>query len=192
MVNRYDGLSTPKPAILAGAISRPSPMRLTVAALLGALLLPSCSKPPPPVGHWEGTYQSQSTFIAVRLELAAGPTARISVADATDPSIDKEEDRAAMEQNLADRVAGAWGEIAPTRLAFDGTTFRKLGGTAPLIVWDSSTNTMTLYVYLGAQIAVPVAIRPVSDFSANPWPRRAAHLANEKYAAATRHANAAM
>lgn len=166
-------------------------MRPFVAALLGVFLLSSCSDPLPPVGRWEGTYQSGGTFIVARLELAAGPSARISTADVTDPSIASDSDRIAMEQNLAERLTGSWGEIAPSPLVFDGTTFRKPGGTAPLFVWDRAANTMMLYVYLGAQTAILVTLHPVAIFSADPWPRHTAHLANEKYAAATRQANAA-
>jgi hypothetical protein len=165
-------------------------MRPIVAALLGAFLLSSCSNRAPPVGRWEGTYQSRGTFIAARLELAAGPTGRISAPGVSDPSIVNEEDRIAMEQNLADRLAGSWGEIAPSPLAFEGTTYRKPGGSAPLIAWDRAANAMTLYVYLDAQAVILVRLHPVADFSANPWPRHTAHLANEKYAAATRQVNA--
>jgi hypothetical protein len=167
-------------------------MRLIVAALLSSFLLSSCSELAPPVGRWEGTYQSGATFIAALLEIAPGPSARISASDVTDQSIANDEDRVAMEQNLAERLAGSWGEIAPSPLVFDGKTFRKPGGSAPLLTWDPAANTMTLYVYLEGQIAIRVTLRPVADFSANPWPHRWAHLANEKYAAATRHANAAM
>jgi len=191
MVGRYVGLSTPGPDHLVGAVEGLC-MRLIIAALLGSFLLSSCSESAPPVGRWEGTYQSGATFIAARLELAPGPTARISASDVTDPSIASDEDRIAMQQNLAERLAGSWGEIAPSPLAFDGKTFRKPGASAPLITWDPAANTMTLYVYLEAQIAIRVTLCPVADFSANPCPHRGAHLANEKYAAATRHANAAM
>ncbi len=162
-----------------------------IAALFGVFLLAACSDPLPPVGRWEGTYQSGGAFIAARLELAGGAMARISAPDVTDPSIDNDGDRTAMEQNLADRLAGAWGDVAPRPLDFDGATFRQRGGSAPLIAWERASNTMTLYVYLGAQSAVRVVLHPVADFSSNPWPRRAAHLAKEKYAAATRQANAA-
>lgn len=166
-------------------------MRLIVAALLGSFLLSSCSEPAPPVGRWEGTYKSGATYIAARLELAPGPTARISASDVTDQSITNDEDRIAMEQNLAERLAGSWGEVVPRPLAVDGQTFRKPGGSAPLITWNPAANMMTLYVYLDTQIAIRVTLRRVTDFSANPWSHRTAHLANEKYAAATRHAKAA-
>ena len=159
------------PIILAGAIESLC-MRLIIAALLGSFLLSSCAEPAPPVGRWEGTYQSGATFIAARLELAPGPMARISTSDLSDPSIAGDEDRIAMEQNLAERLAGSWGEIALTPLAFDGKTFRKPGGSAPLITWDSAAKTMTLYVFLEAQIAIRVTLHPVAEFSANPWPRR--------------------
>jgi hypothetical protein len=172
MANRYVGLSTPEPDYSGRRDSRSSRMRPIVAALLGVLLISSCSNPTPPIGRWEGTYQSGGSFIAARLELFAGPMARISAPDVTDPNIVDDEDRIAMEQNLADRLAGAWGDVASRPMVFDGTTFRERGGTAPLIVWDQAANTMTLYVYLAAQTAIRVPLRPVADFSVNPWPRR--------------------
>ena len=144
-------------------------MRPIVVLLLVVAALAGCSKPAPPVGRWEGTYQSGGTFIVARLELAPGAQVRVSAPDVTDPSVGNNEDRLAMEQDLADRLAGAWGGVDPRRMEFDGAIFRKPGGFAPQIEWDRSANTMTLYVYLGAEPAIHVALRPVNDFSANPW-----------------------
>ncbi len=144
-------------------------MRPVVAVLFGAFLLASCSKSAPPVGRWEGTYEQSGTFIAARLELAPNAQVRISAPDVTDPSIDNDQDRSAMEQNMADRLAGAWGDVAPRPMDFDGTTFRKPGGIAPQIEWDRSSNTMTLFVYLGTRPAIRIPLHPVDDFSSNPW-----------------------
>ena len=144
-------------------------MRPVVAVLFGAILLASCSKSAPPVGRWEGAYEQGGTFIAARLELAPNAQVRISAPDVTDPSIDNDQDRSAMEQNMADRLAGAWGDVAPRPMDFDGTTFRKPGGIAPQIEWDRSSNTMTLFVYLGTRPAIRIPLHPVDDFSSNPW-----------------------
>jgi hypothetical protein len=144
-------------------------MRPVVAALCAAFLLASCSKSPPPVGRWEGTYEQNGNFIAARLELQPNAQVRISAPDVTDPSIDNDQDREAMEQNMADRLASAWGDVAPRPMDFDGTTFRKPGGIAPQIEYDSSSNLMTLYVYLGTHPAIRIPLRPVDDFSRNPW-----------------------
>lgn len=146
-------------------------MRPFVAVLLATLVLAACSKTAPPAGRWEGTYESNGTFIAARLELAPNAQARISAPDVTDPSIDNEADRAVMRQNIADRLAGAWGAVESRPMDFDGSTFRRAGGIAPQIEWEPSTNVMTLYVYLGTSPAIRMALRPVADFSANPWPQ---------------------
>lgn len=146
-------------------------MRSLLGILLGTLLLVSCSKPDPPVGRWEGTYESGGTFIAARLELAPGAEVRVSAPDVTDPSIDNAADRAAMRQNMADRLAGAWGEVEFRPMAFDGTTFRRPGGFAPQFDWDRASNRMMLYVYLGTEPAIHVPLLPVKEFSDNPWPR---------------------
>ena len=144
-------------------------MRPIVAVLLSTLLLVACSKTAAPVGRWEGTYESNGTFVAARLELAPFAQARISAPDVTDPSIDNEADRAAMRQNIADRLAGAWGAVEPRPMDFDGVTFRKAGGIAPQLEWDRSSNVMTLYVYLNTRPAIRIPLRPVQDFSGNLW-----------------------
>lgn len=145
-------------------------MRPLLALLFGVLVLSSCSKAPPPVGRWEGTYESGDTFIAARLEIAPGPQVRVSAPDVTDSSVASEDDRVTMRQNMAARLAGGWGEIAPRTMDFDGTTFRKPGGIAPQIEWDAGAKAMTLYVYLGTHPAIKIPLKPVGDFSDDPWP----------------------
>jgi len=167
------GMTVPQGKIritLSAPIRGNAAMRALLAVMFGALLLAACSKPTPPVGRWEGTYESDGTFIAARLELAPHAQVRISAPDVTDPSITNEPDRAAMRQNMADRLAGAWGEVEARPMDFDGTTFRKPNGFAPQIEWNSASNMMTLYVYLGARPALHIPLNPVSEFSADPWP----------------------
>jgi hypothetical protein len=145
-------------------------MRAVLALLFGAVLLASCSKPAPPAGRWEGTYEAGDTFVAARLEIEPNGQVRISAPDVTDAGAAGEDDRVTMRQDMAERLAGNWGEITPRPMDFDGTTFRKPGGIAPQIDWDSNTKAMTLHVYLGTQPAVSVPLKPVADFSDNPWP----------------------
>src|SRR5471030_1892006 len=90
---------------LRGRFGSPS-MRPFLALLVCALLLAACSKPAPPVGRWEGTYESGDTFVAARLEIAGGSQIRISAPDVTDGSVASEEDRVQMRQNMAGRLAG--------------------------------------------------------------------------------------
>ncbi|HEY0106451.1 MAG TPA: hypothetical protein VGB91_10235 [Rhizomicrobium sp.] len=144
-------------------------MRAWLALLFVALTLASCSKPAPPAGRWEGTYEDADTFIAARLEIGTDGGVRISAPDVTDSTISGDDDRVQMRQNMAARLAGSWGEVAPRAMDFDGTTFRKPGGIAPQIEWDAQGKTMTLYVYLGTRRAIKIPLRPVGDFSDNPW-----------------------
>ena len=155
--------------ILAASDARSCEMRPVIAILLTTLLLASCSKQQPPLGRWEGTYEVGGTFIAARLEMAANAQIRVSAPDVTDSDVDT--DRLQMEQNMSDRLAGAWGAVEPRPMDFDGTTFRKPGGIAPQIEWESASNTMTLYVYLGNRPAIRIRLHRVDDFSQNPWPR---------------------
>ena len=145
-------------------------MRPWLALLFTAMVLASCSKTPAPTGRWEGTYEDDTTYIAARLEITPDHLVRISAPDVVDPSIGSEDGRAEMRQNMATRLAGAWGEVAPRPMDFDGSTFRKPGGIAPQIDWDAKTNAMTLYVYIGTRPAIRIPLKPVSDFSDNPWP----------------------
>ena len=145
-------------------------MRPLLALLLGTLWLAACTKPvPPPVGRWEGTYESGGTFIVARLELTSDGQARISAPDVTDANIASYDDRMAMRENLADRLAGGWGEVKFRPMAFDGATFRLRGGFAPQFEWNRSSNSMTLFIYFGANPALHFTMRPVSEFSDNPW-----------------------
>ena len=74
---------------------------------------------------------------------------------------------------LRDRMAAdlvnGWSEIKPRMFDFDGKTFRKPGGIAPQMVWDKKTNQMVLQLYIGANPALPVPLRPVSEFHDSPW-----------------------
>ncbi|MEJ1970374.1 MAG: hypothetical protein WDN03_17365 [Rhizomicrobium sp.] len=144
-------------------------MRKLVALLFGLVLLAACSRPVPPAGRWEGAFDDGDTFIAARLEIGSSGQVRVSAPDVTDVSATSEDDRAQMRANMAARLAGAWGEIAPRPMDFDGTTLRRPGGIAPQADWDKAGNTMTLYVYLGTRPAIKVPLKPVGDFSDDPW-----------------------
>ncbi len=144
-------------------------MRPFLAMLACVVLLTGCSKPVMPLGRWEGTYESGDTFVAARLEIASAGQVRVSAPDVTEAGAETEADRAEMRQNMAARLAGAWGETAPRPMDFDGTTFRRPGGIAPQIVWEPSTKAMTLYVYLGTRPVIRIPMKPVTDFSDDPW-----------------------
>jgi hypothetical protein len=73
-------------------------------------------------------------------------------------------------ERLAADLATAWDSVGARPLDFDGKTFRKPAGIAPQMVWDKSTNEMTLELYIGANPALPVPLRPVDSFHDNPWP----------------------
>ena len=70
---------------------------------------------------------------------------------------------------LASDLANGWGEVKPREFEFDGKTFRKPGGIAPQMVWDKDTNQMVLQLYIGANKALPVPLRPVAEFHDSPW-----------------------
>ncbi len=140
------------------------------AIFLGLLLLAACSKPVPPVGKWEGGYQSNSTLVAARVEVLPDGHVRVSAPDITGLDLATPDRMAELRQQLASDLATSWDGVGSRLFDFDGDTFRKPGGIAPQMVWDKKTNQMVLELYIGANAALPVALRPVAGFHADPWP----------------------
>jgi hypothetical protein len=146
-------------------------MRAFPAAILAMLVLCGCSGHTPPVGRWEGTYETGDTLIAARMEVTPKGGIFVSAPDATNMGGVQGDDRAAIRQRLAQGLASGWGDVEDRKYDYDGGTFRKPGGIAPQMEWHSSDNTMTMYVYLGTT-SIEVALHPVKTFSDNPWPQQ--------------------
>jgi hypothetical protein len=136
--------------------------------LIALLALAACSRPTPPVGKWEGGYESAGTVVAARVEILPNGQVRISAPDVTNAG-EKPEELAAYRARLAADLANGWSAVGPRSFDFDGKTFRKPGGVAPQMVWDKDSNQMTLELYLGANPALPIPLRPVDGFHDNPW-----------------------
>lgn len=145
-------------------------MRRLLALLFGVLVLAGCSKPQWPVGRWEGGYDKGGTFIAARVEILTPGQVRVSAPDVVDERYVSDEDRATMRNNMAERLAGAWGEIESRPMSFDGTTFRRPGGVAPQMEYDAKTNVMTVWIYIGTNRPIKIPLQPVSEFRDNPFP----------------------
>lgn len=144
-------------------------MRFAAVLLLSLCLgLAACSKPQPPVGKWEGGFQSGSVMVVARVEIGPDGMVRISAPDLTNAG-GTEAQQQAQRQRLSADLAAAWDGVAPRPLDFDGDTFRKPGGISPQMVWDKSSNQMTLELYIGANPALPVPLRPVDAFHDDPW-----------------------
>ena len=133
-----------------------------------AVVLAGCGKPKAPVGKWEGGYESGGDLVVARVEIVAGGGVKISAPDITNAMGSREQIDNLRAQLAAD-LANGWSEVTPRSFDFDGKTFRKPGGVAPQMVWDKSTNQMTLELYIGARPAMPVPLRPVDDFHDNPF-----------------------
>ncbi len=133
-----------------------------------AVVLAACSKPTPPVGKWEGGYESGGTVVAARVEVLPGGQVKVSAPDVTYITGNRDQIEE-LRARLSAGLVNGWSEVAPRSFDFDGTTFRKPGGLAPQMVWDKSSNQMTLELFIGAKPALPVPLRPVSDFHDNPF-----------------------
>jgi hypothetical protein len=147
-------------------------MRFIAAAIVSVICLAAtagCSHHgAPPAGRWEGTLESSDTMIAARLQIDANGQILVSAPDAENFS-DNAEGRAAIRQTLAQSLSTSWADVQPRAFDFDGTVFRKPGGVAPQMEWDPDSKAMTLVVYLGLRSAIRVPLKPVKDFSDNPW-----------------------
>lgn len=148
-------------------------MRILPAAIvLGFCLLAvaACSNAKtPPVGRWEGTYESSDAMVAVRMEISAKGEIFLSAPDALNIDAVPANLRPAMRQKLADGLDASWGDAQPRPLEFDGRVFRKPGGVAPQMEWNPDSHQMTVIVYLGMHPAIRIPMREVKDFSNNPW-----------------------
>ncbi len=144
-----------------------------IACLLLLTVLPglisACSKPTPPPGRWEGGYDANGTIIVARVEIGADGGVRVSAPDITNLQGAKPEQLQQERERLSADLASGWDGVTPRIFDFDGKTFRKPGGVAPQMVWDKASNQMTLELYIGANPALPVPLRPVDGFHDDPF-----------------------
>ncbi|HET7085292.1 MAG TPA: hypothetical protein VFI23_11015 [Rhizomicrobium sp.] len=144
-------------------------MRFAVVMLAALLLtVTACSKPSPPVGKWEGGYESGGDLVVARVEILPNGQVKLMAPDITN-AVGTREQIDEFRARLAADLVNGWSGVAPRSFDFDGKIFRKPGGIAPQMVWDKSTNQMTLELYIGARPAMPVPLRPVDDFHDNPF-----------------------
>jgi len=142
---------------------------VTFVALFSVMFgLTACSKPVPPVGKWEGGYESGGDLVAARVEVLPGGQVKVSAPDVTNATGSRDQIDE-LRAGLAADLANSWSEVSPRSFDFDGTTFRKPGGIAPQMVWDKATGQMTLELYIGANPALPVPLRPVDGFHDSPF-----------------------
>ena len=139
------------------------------ASLLAFLILAACSKPHPPQGRWEGGYAGNGTLVAARVEILPDGMVKISAPDITNMENARPERLRAIREELAADLVTAWDTVAPRPFDFDGKTFRKPGGVAPQMEWDKDSGQMTLKLYIGANPALPIVLRPVDYFHDSPW-----------------------
>jgi hypothetical protein len=135
---------------------------------LGCAALAACSKPPPPVGRWEGVYEDAGLMVAVRLEIEPSGKVRVSAPNAiTDQAPFSSSERAQLRGRLLAGLATSWPQVNPLPLDFDGKAFHKPGGVAPQLEWDAKSKAMTMIYYSGSRASVRVPLNAVEEFGAN-------------------------
>jgi len=140
-------------------------MRFSHILFLGVLVLGACSDPQPPVGRWQGVYEDAGVIIAARLEISQNGAIRVSAPNAiTGEAPLPPEERDGLRRRLEDGLAVSWPSVEPLRLQFDGKAFRKPGGVAPQLEWDSAKRQMTLVYYSGNRSSVRVPLTAVGEF----------------------------
>ena len=139
-----------------------------IFCVMALLVVAGCSKPAPPVGKWEGGLDTGGTIVAARVEITAAGGVRVSAPDLTYVTGNSEQINE-MRSRLAADLANGWPDVKPRAFDYDGKTFRKPGGVAPQMVWDKDTGQMTLELFIGANPALPVVLRPVAEFHDSPW-----------------------
>jgi hypothetical protein len=144
-------------------------MRPLVLVFLAAFALTSCSRATPPVGKWEGTYETDDTMIAARLAIGADGLVKVSAPDLLNIDSTPADQRGSLREQLSADLAGGWDTVVPRKMDFDGETFRKPGGIAPQMVWNAGMKQMLLVVYIGTQPSIRIPMREVGDFSDNPF-----------------------
>ena len=142
-------------------------MRFAACFIAILLAVSACSKPKPPVGKWEGGHEAGGTLVVARVEILPSGQVKVMAPDITNltgPQI------AGYRARLAADLANGWSSVEPRAFDFDGKTFRKPGEFAPQMEWNKTINQMTLQLYIGANAALPIPLRPVDGFHDNPWP----------------------
>ena len=146
-------------------------MRRFAAAVLSVLcfaVIVGCAHKQPPVGRWEGTYETDDDMVVVRLEIAANGTIYLSAPDAMDIGGTPPDQRGPMRDKLAATLSSSWSGVEGRTMDFDGRVFRKPGGLAPQMEWNPDSQKMTVVVYLGMK-TIRIPVHAVKDFSDNPW-----------------------
>jgi hypothetical protein len=146
---------------------------LSAAAVAGLCLVAvlACSNAKtPPVGRWEGSYETADAMIVARLDISPKGEIYLSAPDAMDIDGVPPDQRSVMRERLADGLKASWSDTQPRQFDFDGRVFRKPGGIAPQMEWNPNTGQMTVIVYLGLHPAIRIPMLAVKDFSSNPWP----------------------
>lgn len=136
--------------------------------LMAVVLLAGCSRPQPPVGRWEGGAERGGVLVAARVEILANGAVKISAPDITN-AMGPRDDIMQMQARLAADLVNGWADVPARRFDFDGRVFRKPGGVAPQMMWDKDTGQIILQLYIGANPALPVVLRPVVVFHDDPF-----------------------
>jgi hypothetical protein len=134
--------------------------------LLALLTLAGCADTPPPVGRWQGAFEDSEMMVAVRLEIDAAGSVRVTAPNAiADFHKMSQLERDSLRRRLDSGLARSWPHVMPLALEFDGKIFRKPGGVAPQLEWDRSGKRMTMVFYSSDRPSVRIRLDNVREFA---------------------------
>src|SRR5262249_2436976 len=137
-------------------------MRVIYRYFLSAfvLLLAGCGDTAAPTGRWEGIVDSPSWIIVVRLQVTEGNAIRASAlsANVEGMTLPAKFDVA---KQLKSAMRDQWPNAEHGKVDFHGDTMTRVGGVAPLFVFDQKSRAMTFYFYAGGKLTEKVLCLPV-------------------------------
>ncbi len=146
-------------------------MRIWIGLAALCLILTACGNPKPPVGKWEGALDHSDVMVVARVEILRDGKVKVSAPNLVGFPVGDENQIGFFRKRLSEELAADWDDVIPREFDFDGKTFRKPGGLAPQMEWDTGPGRLTLVVYLGKDPARRIPMREVSTFSDDPFER---------------------
>ena len=134
-----------------------------LAATLALVLLASCGETEAPTGKWEGYSESANWLLGVRLKVDPGNVIHATALsiNVTDTSLPE---RQALAEKMQTMMPEQWKTATRSKVDFRDNVIHKVGGIAPLFIYDPKRRTMTFTFYARGKLTEHVKLKPVEKF----------------------------